>query len=351
MTGMAKGKSNFITILLTAVFFVTMVLTLRAQSGAEVVKDQTEEKAIVTSDPNLSAEEIKRFSLVPASNDPNRIFPSNWEAPNKTWLPHYHPQVNQKVFEVLSYPYYYKGRNYAVSDFSSLVPMVQVTPKKQNEVKGATDQEDVAEEDNKTNKTSPKPTGKSTVAALEFSDKGKNDDPNNLILKKPTRTELNELRITMEHCCDLVHQWRDLNEAFGTTVEIVRSLELSKISTKIYRINPKLAVQVRRTLGRIGSLNRQFDLTSRMAMNCLLNGQVNKTLASRMEKQLADIRSMLVHLEEQNDQIGTVLGVGAIAREPYSREPITYSDLQLPENDYFSREEVISSASEGVKKK
>jgi len=327
---------------------VAMVFSLGAQSGTKTIKDdtaaKTEEQAIVTPDPNLSAEEIRRFSLVPASNDPNRIFSTDWQAPDKTWQPHYHPQVNQKVFEVLSYPYYYKGRAYAVRDFSSLVPMVPVQP--------VTQKKEESEEDEPTNtdKKAQKAAEKPTVAALVFPPKGQ-DDPNNLRLKNPTRAELNELRITMEHCCDLVHQWRDLNEAAGTTVEIVHSLELSKISTKIYRINPQLAVQVRRTLGRIGSLNRQFDLTSRMAMTTLLNGRVNKTLVSRMEKQLADIRSMLFHLAEQNDQIGIVLGVGEIAREPYSVEPITYSDLQPPENDYFSREEVISSAPEGVEKK
>ena len=132
----------------------------------------------------------------------------------------------------------------------------------------------------------------------------------------------------MEKCCDLIHQWRTLNEAPATALEIVYSIELTKTSTGIYHTKPNLAVNVKRTIGLIGRRNRQFDQISQMIFQDLLGGAIDKTLLGRLEKQISDLESLLVRLAEQNDAISMELGVGKINRQaanPKASEPIKFS--------------------------
>lgn len=262
-------------------------------------------------DPNTTAKEPEILPAVPLHPDPtpdptqpekpNQV---KWEQPGEYWQWRYHPQVTQRIFAILDYPYHYGGRGYPVKDLSVLAAVV----------KPATETE----------------TQNSLPPAKEKKDQG---DPNSVTYRSATPEDLNELRFALERCCDLIHQWRSLNESAGTTLEIVRSIELTRTSTKIYRVKPKLAVRVKRTIGQIGSMNRKFDLVSRMAMQTILNGQIDKILFSRMEKQLADLRSMMDRLAEQNDQIGVVLGSGKLDRTAPQSEPVNYSNLELPPTD------------------
>ena len=277
-------------------------------------------------DPNTSIKEPEILPAVPLHPDPD-LSPDQapgpgqpekpnqvkWERPGEYWQWRYHPQVTQRVFAILNYPYYYGGRGYPLKDLSVLAAVVKPAT--------STSIRETATETETENKSSP---------AKEKKDQ---DDPNSVTQQSMTPEDLNELRIALERCCDLIHQWRSLNESAGATLEIVRSIELTRTSTKIYRVKPKLAVRVKRTIGQIGSMNRKFDLVSRMAMQTILNGQIDKILLSRMEKQLADLRSMMDRLAEQNDQIGVVLGSGKLDRTAPQSEPVNYSNLELPSTD------------------
>ena len=271
-------------------------------------------------DPNTGIKEPEILPAVPLHPDPspdpdqpekpNQI---KWEQPGEYWQWRYHPQVTQRVFAILDYPYHYGGRGYPLKDLSVLAAVVK--PATSTSIK------ETATETETENKSSP---------AKEEKDQG---DPNSVTQQSVTPEDLNELRFALEKCCDLIHQWRSLNESAGATLEIVRSIELTRTSTKIYRVNPKLAVMVKRTIGQIGSMNRKFDLVSRMTMQTILDGQIDKMLLSRMEKQLADLRSMMDRLAEQNDQIGVVLGSGKLDRTAPQSEPVNYSNLELPSTD------------------
>jgi hypothetical protein len=46
-----------------------------------------------------------------------------------------------------------------------------------------------------------------------------------------------------------------------------------------------------------------------------------------MEKQLADLHTVLEQLVERNDQIGIALGIGKVNRSRPPDEPIDYSNL------------------------
>ncbi len=267
-------------------------------------------------DPNTDTKEPEILPAVPLHPDPAQPEKPNqvkWEPPGEYWQWRYHPQVTQRVFAILDYPYHYGGRGYPLKDLSVLAVVVKPAT--------STSTGETATETETENKSSP---------AKEKKGRG---DPNSVTPQGVTPEDLNELRFALERCCDLIHRWRSLNESAGTTLEIVRSIELTRTTTKIYRVKPKLAVRVKRTIGQIGSMNRKFDLVSRMAMQTILNGQIDKILFSRMEKQLADLRSMMDRLAEQNDQIGVVLGSGKIDRAAPQSEPVNYSSLELPSTD------------------
>jgi len=285
------------------------------KKSSQVASQETDKQI----DPNTAVKEPEILPAVPLHLDPNQPERPNqlkWEQPGKYWQWRYHPQVTRRVFAILNYPYYYGGRGYSLEDLSILAPVVKPTTP--------------------TSKSKSKSTRQTTTENSPASAKEKENqaDPNSVTTSQSTTPEnSNELRFALEKCCDLIHQWRSLNESAGTTLEIVRSIELTRTSTKIYRVRPQLAVKVKRTIGLIGRMNRKFDLVSRMAAQSILNGQIDKILFSRMEKQLADLYSMMDRLAEQNDQIGVVLGLGKLDRSAPQSEPVNYSNLELPSTD------------------
>jgi hypothetical protein len=284
------------------------------KKSSQVAGPETD-KQIDPNTPTNEPEILPAVPLHPAPDQPEKPIQVKWEQPGEYWQWRYHPQVTQRVFAILDYPYHYGGRGYPLKDLSVLAAVVK--PATSTSIKETATETETETE----NKSSP---------AKEKKDQG---DPNSVIPQSVTPEDLNELRFALEKCCDLIHQWRSLNESAGATLEIVRSIELTRTSTKIYRVNPKLAVRVKRTIGQIGSMNRKFDLVSRMVMQTILNGQIDKILLSRMVKQLADLRSMMDRLAEQNDQIGVVLGSGKLDRTAPQSEPVNYSNLELPSTD------------------
>lgn len=123
-----------------------------------------------------------------------------------------------------------------------------------------------------------------------------------------------ESYLTVQTCCDLIHQWRCFNESVQTAQEVLWARALTKRSTGIYRIAPELAVAVRRTAGQMGRLNRRFDATSRLILEDALEGHTNQQLLSRLEKQAKDLVSLREHLAGQNDLVSAALGHGKLAR-------------------------------------
>jgi hypothetical protein len=201
----------------------------------------------------------------------------------KPWQRCYHPQVTDRIFNVLCYPYYQGGKRYPLSDVL-LVPIPSAD----------------------------------TVRI----------DPNQL----DPNTKLETINHVLETYCDLIHQWRNINESTGVTLEVVRSIELTRRATGIYHVNSKLAIEVKRTLGRIGRLNCQFDLTSRFALQNLLRRRHDQLITARLEKHVHELQTLLELLCEQNDDIAVALGIGKIDRQAQRshQAPIYYTNLGLP---------------------
>jgi len=209
-------------------------------------------------------------TLLPA--DPNAQSSPALEEPQKYWQPQYHPQVDQRTFMILNFPYYHNGRDYPVGQWQQFY--------------------------------------------LHDEWMGLYNEPNEIAVGVIGGTTLNidKVRFDMEDCCDMIHQWRSINELPQTALEIVRAVELTKTNTQIYSRKPELAVRVKRTVGQIGRVNKHFDLISRTTMQAILMGQTDKIYLSRMRKQIADLVSYLDRLAAQNDQISVELGVGKIDR-------------------------------------
>ena len=214
------------------------------------------------------------------------------------WQRPYHPQVNERIYALLSYPYYPTGPSYITSPpptNEENTPTIPVLAEPNNTASG---------------NTQPLLTG------------GKIIDP-----AKP-----DNMLYALQECCDLIHQWRQINEAPDTALEIVYAVELTRTATGIYQLNPDLAVAVKRTVGQLGQLNHKFDITSRATLQNLLQGQYDKRLSARLDKQINDIKTLLNRLAEQNEQISVALGIGRIKRPLLScdkEEKIDFSQAAL----------------------
>jgi len=243
-----------------------------------------------TPDPNASLT-LYPMPAVPLhpEPDPNAPLEANWQPPEKYWQPHYHHQVNQRTFRILNFPYHYGGKAYP-------------------------------------------------IAKLSDSDLFDNEvDPNAIrpkILKSHT-TDVEKTRYALENVYELIYQWRCINASPDAALEIVRSVELTRRSSGIYNVEPKLAVEVKRTIGQIGLLNRHFDSTSRIAVETIIAGRSARLLISRMKKQLADLTAQMDRLIEQNDQISVALGIGKIDRQlsSESEKEIKFANIAVISQD------------------
>ncbi|MBN1844751.1 MAG: hypothetical protein JW810_03640 [Sedimentisphaerales bacterium] len=249
--------------------------------------------------------------------DPNGLLPEQrtaWQTqspsdknplqqPNQSfWRQDYHPQVTSRVFTVLCYPYYHGGKPYRLDDppaeLAISAALAAATAATADTALGDPNHSD--------------PAG--TLVAAEIDD-------------------ANQLRQHLESCCDWIHQWRCLNESPGVALEIVRAIELTRRTTGIYHLQPDLAVRVKRTLGHIGRLNQQYDLTARIVLAQLAAGRTDKILLARLEKKLSDLQALLEQLGEQDDAICVALGIGVIdrrAEQAAAYKPIYYTNLGLP---------------------
>ncbi len=239
--------------------------------------------------PVLTPEQIAALDSQPAKT------PSEKNTSTKVWQKIYHPAVDERVFIILRYPYYPGGKPYSSNDQLFNEPTREQTP--------------TAEPNSPTTPDNQNSTTDET------------SNPQN---------RLNNLRFNTEKCVAAIHHWREINESPGTALEIIHAIELSRRKSGIYQLQPKLAVNVIRTLGKIGQVNYQFDYISRLALQNLLAGKIDRPLLIRMDKKLSELKSLTELLTNQNDQVGIALGIGKINRQAYltaNQKNITYISL------------------------
>ncbi|MCH9021842.1 MAG: hypothetical protein IID32_03665 [Planctomycetes bacterium] len=283
------SQSNTKMMWLTAVVVITCAGAFQAGWGISARDDSSthsDEITAILSEPNqIRFEAIVVETVLKLIEDPNAFAAfittdepdpgqtpiRESEKPHKYWQRRYHRQVNDQLFAYLKYPYGDAGGDYSQS-------------------------------------------GPKEIAAVEANSFG-------------------PMREGIVAMTDLIHRWRDMNESEGTMLEVVRAIELTKAATQIYRLKPKLAVAAKRTVGRIGQLNRKFDLTSKMAIELILRGFAENELRNRTEKHLTDLEALLDLLARQNDALSEALGMGRIDRmpkQPDYLEKIDYSAHLLP---------------------
>ncbi|MBN2377017.1 MAG: hypothetical protein JXD22_11480 [Sedimentisphaerales bacterium] len=267
------------------------------QAASEPNTSEPNSSAAIATEPNdpapeLTPEQIAALDSPPANTPSEKLSP-----PTNVWQKIYHSSVDERVFIILRYPYYPGGKSYTSNNLLS------------------PDTEPIA-----CNILTAEPNS-STSPNNQISASDDTSNPQN---------RLHNLRLNTELCVSAIHQWREINEAPGTALEIIHSIELTRRKSGIYQIQPKLAVNVTRTLGKIGQVNYQFDYISRLALQNLLDGKIDRPLLIRMDKKLSELKSLINLLSNQNDQVGIALGIGNINRQAYlndHQKNISYSSL------------------------
>jgi len=287
-----NNKTQIITIVS---FSILAAITAGMSAGQPGQSDQTAEPTVSDNsaklpDPN-APEKIYPTPAVPLhpESDPNAPLEATWEPPEKYWQPHYHHQVNQRTFMILNFPYHYGGKAYPIAKMSD-------SGLYDNEV-----------------------------------------DPNAITPETPKRqaTDVERTRYALENAYELIHQWRCINASPDAALEIVRSVELTRRSSGIYDVEPKLAIEVKRTIGQIGLINRHFDSTSRITVETIIAGRSTRSVMSRMKKLLADLTAQMERLIDQNDQISVALGIGKINRQlsSESEKEIKFANIAVISQD------------------
>lgn len=264
-------------------------------------------------DPNTNSEGTEPESnLVDLSlPDANEPVLAEGGQENPFWQPKYHPQVTKQVYYLLGYPYYAGGVEYSGEN-----------PFEENP--GDTSEEEI------TGSNSP-------------SDPNVSVDPNQIDQAEHTvritGLQAGKQIYTMEKSCDVIHQWRTLNESPAIALEIIYSVELTKASTHIYEVNPELAVKVKRTIGQIRQLNQKFDATSRLVFQGIVDGQLDEKTFAHMEKEFTELKALFTRLADQNDSISVALGVGKIDRnssDAMAGGAVSFSRTILPAPEKLS---------------
>ena len=240
--------------------------------------------------PELTPEQITALDSPPANTPSENLTPTT-----NVWQKIYHPSVDERVYIILRYPYYPGGKPYSSNDQLITEPT-----------------------------TNQLPTAEPNSSTIPSNQNIASDDTSN------PQSRINNLLFNTEQCVAAIHQWREINESPGTALEIIHAIELSRRKSGIYQIQPKLAVNVIRTLGKIGQVNYQFDYISRLILQKLLAGYIDRPLLIRMDKKLSELKSLTDLLTNQNDQVGIALGIGKINRQAYltaNQKNINYTSL------------------------
>jgi hypothetical protein len=204
----------------------------------------------------------------------------SWLPPIKYWQPNYHYQVTGTTFSRLHYQYQIAASPYPVEKLNVL---------KQN---------------------------LSTAHTAQANDQ--------------LQAKVDEIRFAIEQVYTIIHQWQSINEDEDTAKEIVRTIELTKRHTEIYKNNHELAINAKRTLGIIAVVNKKFDITSRIAIEKIIRGDTDIIIENKVKKLLADLKILLDHLALDNDALSESLGMGKIVRTSMPLKKIDYHHQILP---------------------
>ena len=204
----------------------------------------------------------------------------SWIPPIKYWQPNYHYQVTGITFSRLHYQYQIAASRYPVEKLNVL---------KQN---------------------------LSAAHTAQANDQ--------------LQAKVDEIRFAIEQVYTIIHQWQSINEDEDTAKEIVRTIELTKRHTEIYKNNHELAINAKRTLGIIAVVNKNFDITSRIAIEKIIRGDTDIVIENKVKKLLADLKILLDHLALDNDALSESLGMGKIVRTSMPLKKIDYHHQILP---------------------
>ncbi len=259
---------------IATVFLLSVYLSTSNCCAQDPPNTNPFDQKITPDNPKPASDEIHPTPVIPLHNDPNEPETPAWNPSQQFWTPQYHNQVNNRTFMILNYPYHKNGDIY---------PNLELL---------------------------------------------KNPDmPDEALVKIDN---LNKTRYYLEKCCDAVHQWRSINESPNFSLEIVRAVELTRTSSGIYNVSPKNAVQIKRAIGRIGKINKNFNEISRLAIIAIIYDNEPKAYLARMDKHLADLKARAAHLAEENDLASIALGLGKFLRntKPAANQQIKFSRVQ-----------------------
>ncbi len=263
------------------------------------------------------------------------------------WSLRYHPQINDQLFEMVNYPYFPNGRDFArkgkveIADIYSVTTDTELNKKNfESELLSSISLliRQLVEDASKTENTQNE-AGDQTDSGGNSSDNATEATKslvNSFTSSETTQPEndINLFRNYLENCSDLIFRWRQINESPTFMLELLRSVKLTETDSGIYQANPDIAVQIKRTIGNIAKINKNFDFTSRITMEAILTGEYPRAWLSRLEKQLADLRNRLILLKDLNDKGSQALGLGDIDRSfdhPKYSDKIIFEIIETPD--------------------
>lgn len=255
------------------------------------------------------------------------------------WIIQYHPEINRDIFNLINYPYYQGGKYFVRSEADDVFEASLFSEGRQTEQKKIDSEmfksinslvaELVIQQlelENQAIRDSNEvtPSGISDEVYTEIETFVENSD---IKLDLPPDTdELIVARKYIEHCSDLNFRWRQVNESPLFLLEILRAVKVTKNDSGIFQKAPELAVQIKRNIGTIAKINKNFDLTFRITAEAILSGENPKPWVSRLEKQFADLSNRAIALRDLNDKAGEALGLGVIDR---SGDSLKYSKINM----------------------
>ncbi len=276
---------------------------------------------------------------------------------NEYWNLAYHPQIKAELFKLIEYPYFPGGKNFERKgsvkvdgaiytedsvdthriEFQSDI-LIEISELKK--IIRAEDAELRKEKKSDSEEESESDFGEQPQLKAESDSNAGFNEGKDLAfdgIKNVQIGDILESRNYLEKCSDLIFKWRKLNESPTFMLEVLRSVELTKTESGVYKTAPEVAVQIKRVLGTIARINKNFDFTSRVTLESVLVGDYPRAWLSRMEKQLADLQIRASMLIELNDNGSESLGLGKVDREsdniPYQRIEF----IRIKEPDKYER--------------
>ncbi|MBN2064693.1 MAG: hypothetical protein JW745_07815 [Sedimentisphaerales bacterium] len=275
------------------------------------------------------------------------------------WNIQYHPQINTELFKLIGYPYYPGGESFVRSSASKTAGIYFSTDHRDNQHKNFNSDllkalnklvaeliaEELAKDSRGLEVDNDNPLTESIADANDIKvDLGSDAISElELVVEKSGKTLDLPVNIddticisrgNIERCSELICRWRQVNESPVFMLEVLRSVKITETTSGIYQADPEIAVLIKRNIGSIAKLNKNFDFTVRIAFESVLSGENPKPWISRLEKQLADLGNRALVLRDLNDKASYALGLGNIDRsgDTLSYSNITFEAIKKPDS-------------------